>query len=295
MTDTYMTYALWGRGQLSQESAKALLEEYIPEDVGTIYRPDVVDRQHQGLRTALAWFEDPEFLGDGGAVPTVDIIASLVHDRDNNGDVVTLLALWPDEPTHEEFDFIESVQNSGITVLDLSRALDFLDLSLYSRPVPTKEEKAEVRAAASADKKPRGRPRKLSDVAKEETDGVTTFPTSGPLTTESKSVPEAELRETIRNGAGEVLLAAIDMYVEQKVVEILARYNLEQAAKAADAEDRPPFDGPYVDPNAKQYYKNLTTGNIRPATGKPRKGEVVVNLTDEEYNKAILFEYEPPF
>lgn len=299
MTDTYMTYALWGRGDLSEESAKALLEEYIPDNVGTVYRPDVVDRNHQGLRTALAWFESDEFLGDGGAVPTIDIVESLLADRNNNGDEVALLALWPAEPSHEDFDFIESVQASGITVFDLSRALDELDLSLYSRPAPTAEEKAEAKAAAAAEKKPRGRPRKLSDVAKEEDEGVTTFPTSGPLTTNSESEivvnPEKvqitatpdpkELREMVRVTTGDQLLAAIDAYVESKVVEILARHNLEQAAKAEDAtkDDRPPFDGPYVGEDTKPYYRNLTTGATRPATGaKPRKGEVVVNLTEAE-------------
>jgi hypothetical protein len=304
---TYMTYALWGRGDLAPENAVKLLEEYIPDNVGTVYRPEVVDREHQGLRNALDWFEAPEFLGEGGAVPTTDIVQSLLADRENNGDEVYLLALWPAEATHEEFDFIELVQNSGITVFDLSRALDELDLSLYSRPEPTKEEKAEAKAAASEVKRGRGRPRKkLSDDAEAqeaEAGKVSETPEPAEVAPEPdvdagilKSPVYAEvdhedlkavvMNEMLKDTTADLLLKALDTYIEAKVAEILARRAVESSAKAEDAakteEERPPFDGPYVDVDTKPYFYSKSANTWRPAVGKPRRGEVVHNLTEEE-------------
>src|SRR6185312_17048504 len=107
MEEPLMTYALWGRGELTPENAKAVLDTYVPENVGTVYRPIVADRNHKGLRNALDWFESPEFLGEGGAVSSDDLIASLLYERegpwdtDRIGDDVFLLALWPEDPTHE--------------------------------------------------------------------------------------------------------------------------------------------------------------------------------------------------
>lgn len=298
MTD--MTYALWGRGDITKENAKALLETYIPDNVGTVFWPGVADYDHQGLRTALDWFEVPEFLGEGGAVPTTDIIASLVGERDGEfKDDVQLLALWPADPTHEEFDFIEKVQAEGIAVFDLSRALHELDLSLYSRPDPTKEEKAEARAAAKEATRGRGRPKgstKLSqNTEAQEADETVTPAPEVPAVVESRdvaSVPEVEdikaavLNDMLKNTTADLLIAALDTYIEAKVAEILARHANEPVKET----ERPPFDGPYVGTDTTQYYKNLKTGVYRVAgTTKPRRGEVVENLTQEQIDDL------PPF
>jgi hypothetical protein len=309
MDETLMTYALWGRGEVTLENATKLLEEYIPDNVGTVYRPERVDRDHKGLRTALDWFEHPDFLGDGGALASTDLVQSLTFDRDTQGDEVYLLALWPEDPTHEEFDFIEAVQNAGITVFDLSRALDELDLSLYSRPEPTKEEKAEARAAArAADKEgTRGRTstRKLSDAAKEEgetreTEGAeeaVTKATEGPLS-ETQEVAEAptpthwdvdfESPEFGLELAKANLLDAIEVFVEAKVNLMRAQYDARQDIELAsqpeqDMTDRPPFDGPFVGEGTTLYYLRKSTGTYRLAGDtKPRRGEQVANLTPEE-------------
>lgn len=283
----YQTYALWGRGDIAQTNALVLLEEYVPDNVGTVYRPEVIDRKHKGLRTVLDWFESDDFLGQNGALPTVDLIQSLLDERNENGDEVFLLALWPEDPTNEEFDFIEAVQAQNIMVIDMCRAMDELDLSLYSRPVPTREEKAEARAAAAEVKAEakRARSRKLSDE-------VTTESKSEPVTTESTSEEPSDadlVREVIEDmftgeELGAAILQAIDVYVENKVMEILARRAVEQAEKAEyirKQADRPPFEPPYVDEHTKPYFRNAS-GALRPAVGKPRRGEILVNLTPEE-------------
>jgi hypothetical protein len=313
MDETLMTYALWGRGDCTVENAKALLEEYIPDNVGTIYRPERIDRDHRGLRTALDWFEHPDFLGEGGALASTDLVQSLTFDRDTQGDEVYLLALWPENPTHEEFDFIEAVQAAGITVFDLSRALDELDLSLYSRPEPTKEEKAEARAAAKAaggGTRGRSSTRKLSDAAKEEEGeareaqgfeevGVTQA-TEGPLA-KAEEVADAPAATSWKvdtdspafalEMAKTMLLDAIDTYVDAKMVVMFSKYGFATTTPPpttnADAEqdmtDRPPFEGPFVGVDTTTYYWRKSADTYRLAGDtKPRRGEMTVELTPEQ-------------
>lgn len=301
MDETLMTYALWGRGAVTPENAKALLEGYIPDNVGTVYWPGHADREHKGLRTALDWFEDPEFLGPGGAVPTTDIIASLVYERegpweeDRQGDEVCLLALWPEDPTHEEFDFIEAVQAAGITVFDLSRALDELDLSLYSRPEPTKEEKAEARAAAKAAKTEggtRGRTSttKLSDLSEEEGQAretqafqeVVTKPTQGALAEEAEEAAEVSFPALrVNDDPAAVMFAGIKNYIDAMVREAVT-LALATTPELVETTDRPPFDGPYVGEGTTAYFWRKSANTYRLADGKPRRGEQLVNLTPEE-------------
>lgn len=284
MEDPLMTYALWGRGELTPANATAILEEYVPDNVGTVYRPVEVPRTHVGLRNALDWFESPDFLGDGGAVPSTDLIQSLLDDQENNGDDVFLLALWPGDPTHEEFDFIEAVHAAGIYVYDLSRGMDELDLSLYSRPAPTAEERAEARAAAKEAKNGSRRGRKLSDdtpaqeapaVKAEETpevveenDIVAYVP--GPVEAVENLVSATFLADN--------MFVAIKAYIDDQIERAVAA----RLTGPAPVEERPPFDPPYVGVDTKPYYMQKSTGKFRAADGKPRRGEEVHNLTDEE-------------
>lgn len=299
-TEPFITYALWGTGDITPENATALLEEYIPDNVGTVYRPERVTRDQKGLRTALAWFESPDFLGEGGAVPSTDLVASLVSDRVNNGDLVFILALWPEVPSHEDFDFIEAAQNEGITVLDLSRAMDFLDLSLYSRPEPTKEEKAAARAQAREEKKRETAKKKLSDEAPPQDAlpfegqdlpvdaGVATEPVAPPVPDHLSTLIDDEAR--LWHAVEEAKAAfdkAIKEYVETVTVDMIPlRESIEarQDANAAAEQDMtdPPFDGPYVGVDTKEYYWRRSANTFRVAEGKPRRGESVINLTDDE-------------
>jgi hypothetical protein len=289
--EAYMTYALWGAGYLDAKNAKALLEEYIPDNVGTVYRPERITRDQAGLRTALAWFESPEFLGEGGAVPTTDPIQSLLDDRDYNGDEVYLLALCPANPTHEDVNFLERAQNEGITVFDLSRALDEVDLSLpaYQRPEPTKEEKAEAKAEAKAEVKKPTRRRTREPVAEAEGAGVLDGLKEDLIADVPANVlvPEISNEHVAYALASMNLMDAIDKYVEAKMVHVLSRYgitiNLEAPpAPTAETAERPPFDGPYVDVDTESYYRSKT-GYYRLATGsKPRAGEILENLTAEQ-------------
>lgn len=310
MTDTLATYALWGSGDLTPENAKALLEEYIPDDVGTIYRPDRIDREHKGLRVARDWFELPKNLGQDGTVPSTDLIQSLIDDRDGEfHDEVYLLALWPEHPTHEDFDFIELAQNSGITVFDLSRALDELDLSLYSRPEPTKEEKAEARAEAKEEvKRGRGRPkgstnRKISDPETQEDAPVAEAPAPAKeAPVDARVLLEPSNEEVAYSLAGMNLMDAIEKFVEAKVNLYLNKHGItitladpekEAAIDKLMEDTRPPFDGPYLGEGTKQYLWTKSSDTYRPAPPgtKPRRGEIVVHFTDEEAAERGI----PPF
>jgi hypothetical protein len=200
------------------------------------------------------------------------------------------LALWPSEPSHEDFDFIESVQQAGITVIALSHAFVELDLSLYSRPEATKEEKAEARAAAIAEKKPRGRPRKLSDAAPETkefispsvTEAASTLVTAtDPLVCDGTLLPEVQVNDDLTAQMFAGIKRYIDMNIEAGIKA--AMQSLGEAVRPVlHHDEHPPFEPPYVGIDTKPYFFNKTTNVYREGTGKPRRGELLVNMTDEE-------------
>lgn len=301
----YMTYALWGGGHLDPKNAAVLLDEYIPDNVGTVYRPARITRDQAGLKAALNWFESPDFLGEGGAVATTDPIESLVADHEQNGDEVFLLALWPEEPTEDDFAFIEYAQNSGITVLDLSRAMDELDLSVYTRPGPPKPAKEDMPKEEAKPATRRRRTTKATASTAETTAvpaEVAAEPTSAPTVEENPvvpvevPVPEVDQREI------ELQLRVANAYmalgaVQQAYTEAMIELSLYRRDKALGTEIRAvleqdmredvvfhsdvPFDGPYVGVDTKTYYRNKD-GYMRPAEGKPRRGELTVELTAQE-------------
>jgi len=141
MEESLETYALWGTGDITPVNAKTLLDEYIPEPdkVGSVYRPEYVGRELKGLRIVQDYFEDPSYGGAGATEATTDPLASLLEAREQEGDSVYLLMLWPENPTREDFAFVRSFQDKSIPVLDLCRAMDELDLTLYTEPEPPKE------------------------------------------------------------------------------------------------------------------------------------------------------------
>ncbi|MDA4132810.1 MAG: hypothetical protein OK454_06770, partial [Thaumarchaeota archaeon] len=145
------TYALWGTGDITPTNAKTLLDEYIPapDRVGSVYRPEYVGRELKGLRIVQDYFEDPSYGGAGSTEATTDPLASLLSAREQEGDSVYLLMLWPEQPTRDDFAFVRSFQDKSIPVLDVCRGFDELDLTLYTEEPPPKEEKPK-----------RGRPRK---------------------------------------------------------------------------------------------------------------------------------------
>lgn len=311
----YMTYALWGGGHLDPKNAAVLLDEYIPDNVGTVYRPNRITRDQAGLKAALNWFESPDFLGEGGAVATTDPIESLLADHEQNGDEVFLLALWPEEPTEDDFAFIEYAQNSGITVLDLSRAMDELDLSVYTRPAPPKPAKED---APKEDAKPATRRRRTTKATASATETTTvpagpdvnavpdeiaaTEPTPAPTVEENPVAPvEVPLPEVDQREI-ELQLRVANAYmalgaVQQAYTEAMIELSLYRRDKALGTEIRAaleqdvredvlfhgdvPFDGPYVGVDTKTYYRNKD-GYMRPAEGKPRRGELTVELTAQE-------------
>jgi hypothetical protein len=324
-TQALITYALWGTGTLDPRNAEALLSQYVPDldSIGFIYRPDRIPRENKGLRTAVDWFE-AMVKAQGlncGTTPSQDLLASLLDARDTEGDKIVLIALWPEAPTREDFAYIRSFEAAGILVVDLSRALDDLDLSLYTEPDAPKEPKVK------AEPKKRGA-KKLSDVP-EDADIITTVDASGMVIAETVSTetldqrlrdltPASVIHERNMNdpeyalayaeqppesldaevvdlyqGLAEVIgvdaARAIDDFINAKIRLALVHRTepgggLSIATQVGfameyikDNYQDPPFDGPYIDEDTSPYYTDRNK-NIRPAEGKPRRGEIVINL-----------------
>jgi hypothetical protein len=309
-TDTQVltTYALWGSGILDPRNAEALLEPFVPhpDEIGFIYRPDRIPRDQAGLRTAVDWFDDLASAGNGSTTPSEDLLASLIDAQGMQDDVV-LLALWPEAPTREDFAFIRTFEAAGIPVLDLSRALDDLDLSLYTEPDPPKE------AKAKAEPKKRGA-KKLSDPEEDivvtgpdyRDEGRTDVPFSSPAPEAAREtlVVQAEpvysevpenidlLQASLLAALGPEIFSLLDGYINAKIRQAMVHRTEPVAGLSPGSQvgmlvdeirDRGlSFDELFpreagIDVDGGQYYADRER-NIRPAEGRPRRGETVVIL-----------------
>lgn len=124
MEETYTSVALWGTGETDPRAASALLNDYLPDKLGSVLRPESVGRG--SLRHVINWFEGDDQLGEDGTISSSDLVRDLLEVRDQEGDATTLIVLWPANPTQEDIAFAESAMAAGIEVLDLCGALDEL-------------------------------------------------------------------------------------------------------------------------------------------------------------------------
>lgn len=153
-TEAYMSIALWGTGEVDPRAASALLNDFLPDKLGSVLRPESVGRG--SLRHVVNWFEGDDQLGENGTIGSVQLHSDLVGLRDAEGDDITLIVLWPEAPTQEDIAFVEEFQASGVRVLDLCGALDELLITQEMRetanPQPEKPKRLTKKQKEEAEK-----------------------------------------------------------------------------------------------------------------------------------------------
>jgi hypothetical protein len=129
-----------GTGEVTEENASALLDDWLPPEVEIIV-PDKIPRAAKGLRAVVDWAEQEKI-----HVWTVDsrTLVSKIKEAANDGMDPYLVLLW-DESTASEALLDEAI-SSNVPVKDLTRALDDLlfededDESIPFEPDPEPEE-----------------------------------------------------------------------------------------------------------------------------------------------------------
>lgn len=151
MEEILLSVGVWGSGEVDPRAASALLNDYLPNTLNAVLRPENVGRG--SLRSVINWIEGDDQLGEAGTVGSSDLVRDLLALRDTEGDEVVLVVLWPATPSKEDIAFADSAVAEGIRVLDLCAALDELAVT------------DEMRAAASPVPE---KPRRLTKAQKEE-------------------------------------------------------------------------------------------------------------------------------
>ncbi len=319
-TQTYTSVALWGTGETDPRAASALLNDYLPEKLGSVLRPESVGRG--SLRSVVNWFEGDDQLGENGTIGTPDPVSALLDVRAQEGDDVVLIVLWPEAPTQEEISFVEAAMASGITVLDLCAALDELiitdDMREAANPAPEKPKRETKKAREEREALERELAEakakevleleiaKAAEVARE-MESRQAQPVADPWV--EVGVPLDAIRKIVREELQRIFSdygfekprvhVGTEAWIESPdVAEAFEAPKPEKPKRgslSAMSEEVPvthakeplpeddgtvPFDGPYTDGSLEYYMTE--DGEYRRSNGKPRRGDTKVNLTLEE-------------
>jgi hypothetical protein len=155
----YHSVAFAGSGSVDSGTATELLNDWLPPNLGGVYRPARTPRKHATLNAVVNWLEtepdaDNDTLGPGQILDSQDVVQSLV-ERKGAGDDVTLVYLLPDEPSKDDLALLRAAFDAGISVKNLagSGALNDIDPDelFPPEPEPTSEEAtAEIEADPQA-------------------------------------------------------------------------------------------------------------------------------------------------
>jgi hypothetical protein len=142
------SYAFAGTGEVDEGNAAALLDDFLPQTLGAVYRPTRVPRSNKPLSGVINWLESDDILGPKGTVPSDNLIADLLSRR-NEGDEIALVVIWPAEPGEDELALAKEAFENDIPVRNLAAALDDLLKDAVFPPPPPAEPEPETPAEAS--------------------------------------------------------------------------------------------------------------------------------------------------
>lgn len=320
--DKLTSVAFWGTGKTDLRAARALLEDYLPakEDIGHVYRPAEVPAG--SLRKVISYLEEESVLGPDATTGTDDVIGDLLRERDEFGDDLVLIYLWPASPSKEDIKLADKARAEGILVLDLCAALDELTVFDEDRLAadPPEKPKRKTKAEKEAHEEVELEIAKAADIAKRmESRGqemVTQVEPPDPWV--EVGVPLDAIRKIVREELQRILSdygfkkprfhvgdepwienPDIANAFEQGVREGQAQKPRHGSLGALVAEEeeipvthpkeplpeddgRVPFDGPYSD--GVDCYMN-EDGYYRRSNGKPRRGEIQVKLSVTEVDE----------
>lgn len=251
------SFAIAGNGEVDEGNAAALLDDYLPQKIGAVYRPERIPRSNAPLSAVVDFLESPDILGPKGTVPSADLVADLLKRRSDEGDArVELIYLWPAEPTEEDKALVIAARDAGIRVVSITDAIDDL---LWEPEKPAAEEPA------------------AEPVAEQAAVAETTEKVMQHIDGDFGATISALLADFIRQIVREELNAAATASGDKPPFEgpYKPAGTLFQAAPAAPAADTDDGTEKFA------FYVN-SDGRYRKAKTRPRKDETRVNLTQAE-------------
>lgn len=286
------SFAFAGSGSVDAGNAAALLNDLLPEDpepgvpgVGAVYRPVRVPRTSTGLNTVVTWLEGE--LGKRGVIASDDLVASLLKSR-KEGDNVSLVMVWPDEPDDEEKNLVLAARAEGIRVLSLGDAVD--DLLWEPEPEPEPESAPATSGPTAA------------EVAAAETALPVLEQLGADLARALTEIIRAVVRDELekRSPATATAKTASNADVEKIAAKLsVPRMPSKPAAKAETVEELP-FDGPHkpastvfksapgADGDDRIKYWVNEDGKYRKAgSQRRRRGETEAYLTPAEVDELV--------
>ena len=274
------SFAFSGSGDAESENFIPLLDSNLPEDpepgvsgIGAVYRPTRVPRANSGLGKVVTWLEGE--LGKRNVQASDDLVASLLHRREE-GDDVTLVMVWPEEPDDDEQKLVLFARAHDIRVVDLNGAFDDLQWEPEQPEVQEDPAEAETAPAAALAKITELVP---DDVADALLVALRAFVTDVAVEVfEQRSGTGGGPAKPSVNISGWGNLSPIEVDASRTY----GKSSATQTPAVAD-ESLPPFDGPYKDPAlpTTAYFVN-PDGRYRIARARPRKGDERVLLTKAE-------------
>jgi hypothetical protein len=282
---TLTSVAIAGSGEAADETLAALLDDQLPQKLGAVYRPIRIPRRLAALSSAISFLESPDMLGDPDepdknfTVGTDDIIASLLARREE-GDIIELYVLWPEEPDEDELKLVKAAFDNGIRVRNLSAMLKDLDPDEVFPPEPEPEA---TPAEAAADEA-------VEDTVEAVTEAATQAlePVLGQLASAIIGNLELFIRRVVRDELG------------KNGGVTAADVKTPTAAQAVAAVVEPPFDPPFVPersdgpvgsaekaPGKVKYFYDKSKDRYRVAKFRPKTGEETVYLDEEEIGAVV--------
>lgn len=182
------TVAFFGKGDVSEDNAKELLDKQLFPTTGEIQAllPETVPRRgSRGLRNVETLLKEEWDIPIQNLGPE-DMVAQLLASQ-KDGETVYLVLLGTDDP-----ELAEAALDAGIPVKDLCAALDDVEFEPEAAAEPEPEPEAPRRG--------RGRPRKDATVAAEVAGPATivTQPNERPSDTDAAQLLRAAIQQIVR-------------------------------------------------------------------------------------------------
>lgn len=298
---TALTTAYAGHGDTTAENIPAVLDTFLPQDLGMVYIPARVPRYQSGLKKVVTWLESE--VGKDGTIPVPDLIEALLQrnktlaDEGKDLDDLALVMLY-DDSKDEDVALARAAHDAGIRVVDLTKAGD--DLLLDDATVTFEETPVEEPVPDEPERPVAGEeetPPWEGDKPAKEPAGVPA-PVTSPAEAVAKATELARLAGAAHSG-GAPLSLVINVPLGQDFIDALAHAVVKAMGglalasmgaveaetpaepskvshiKSAGAGDDQP-DG------TKPYYYDKDKGTYRPARGMARKTEDKVFLDARE-------------
>lgn len=287
-----LTTAYAGSADSTPENIAAMLDVFLPDNLGMVYIPARVPRFQAGLKKVLSWLQGE--VGEAGTIPADDLIEAMLQRNDpavikadeaRTGPDDLVLVMLFDPEREDDVTLAQRAIEAGIRVVDLAAAGD--DLALDDAVITFQEEEdAAQEAAGEAPPFEGGHP--IGEPLPTPGQQVQRAQDAGLAAAAAHQVPAAgpgvilNIQLNIAPEHVATLAAAIVQAMGISAVSTMEATEVQAGTGLATVTPIHGVAGEEAPPNTKAYYYDSAKGTYRPARGKTRENETKVHLTVAE-------------